>query len=609
MKSNRSKKNFGALSFLILINLILIVQAFALDFKTHEAINSHIADENSAIYGNYLHGYLRSNLGMQNGVKTELNSKMAKEWLFEGGKCEDKPSWCVPYWRSRNHFHNPINNSGFSGWWDTGIFAGMSAIDWAMKPVHSQSCGYYSWNDARDYYYKALTSTDKATREMNFADTFRAIGQVMHLVQDMSVPEHTCNNGHYFFYDYEEWAKENLNISDYYDPAMTFTPSAAYSLSINNLFDTHQYGGTNPGITSQSTIGLAEYSNANFLSQDTIFTDFVYPSYSDTAIRIEPDPVTQKDVLYLDKIGNGDNIHYLARALEFHNYLPTDYKKLALTLDDEKVYKSYASFLIPRAIGYSSQVLSYFFRGQLDVEMGAGSVKVKNGSTETMEGGAFGLYYDDANGVRSLVTSANVSTLAPGSEQTISFSPPTGAVSYMLVYNGKLGDEMNAVAGKYISGYWEPWDGPLVNSKNDWQETFYGTNPFSIDGNGVLHFDLVSPATGTFTGLWMQTSIPIPHSELYFNISSTLTLPAAGAVHFYSGMYMRLVDDHGNNKTLILCWSAPWDPYPWVVIGDNDGKTPISLSPLTGHITFLEISANLDSGVSGQFQSDFMDFR
>jgi len=604
--SSTIKNIYGIFILLIFVVFSFGDQCIALEVETHKAINKYIADKNRVFDGFSLHQYLQNNLGIQNGTETyikkdQLNQQIF-DWLAEGGEHEDN-LWLL---RMRNHFHNPINNSGFSGIWDTGIFSGMSAIDWAMQPLNAQTIQHYSWNDARAYYYKALTSTDKATRETNFADTFRAIGQIMHLVQDMSVPEHTRNNGHYFSYDYEEWAKENLTISDYADSDVTFTPGTAYLLSINNLFDTHRYSGTNPGITAQSTIGLAEYSNANFFSQDTIFTDFVYPFYSDTAIRIEPDPVTQKDMLYLDKIGNGENIHHLARALEFHNDLPADYKKLALTLDDEKVYKSYASFLIPRAIGYSSQVLSYFFRGQLDVEMGADSLKVRNASTETMEGGAFGLYYDDANGVRNLATSANVSMLPPNSEQTISFSPPAGATSYMLVYSGKLGDEVNAVAGKYMSGYWEPWNGPLVNSQNDWQEIFYGTDPFSIDENGMLHFELVSPAAGAFAGLWMQTSIPIPRSELYFNISSTLTSPTDAV----SSMYMRLVDDHGHNKTIVFAWSSS-EPPPgtWIFIGDHDGEAPISLSPLAGHITFISIGVNLFNGASGQFQSDFIDFR
>ena len=390
--------------FILVIPVLVMyftTQAQGLETPTHRAINELVAKNN--FNGFSLGDYLKHQLDMQNGINTYFNNKEIFKWIGDGGIYEDKPPECfIPYWRSRHHFHNPIDNSGFSGIWDTGILSGMSAIDWAMQPVGSQSCGYYSWNDARDYYYKALTSADKTTRETNFAEAFRAIGQDMHLVQDMSVPEHTRNDGH-LFSQYEDWVK-GQNVSDYSVSVVSFTPSASIPLSIYNLFDTEQYSGMNPDITAQSTIGLAEYSNANFLSPDTIFSGFAYPSYNDAEARIELDPETGKDILYLDKIGHGENINYLARAQEFYNYLPADYKKLSLTLDDVKVYASYAGFLIPRAIGYSSQVLSCFFRGKLDVEMGVDNVKVKNLSAEIMGEGKFELYYDNANGDRKFVT-------------------------------------------------------------------------------------------------------------------------------------------------------------------------------------------------------------
>ncbi|MFH2047592.1 MAG: hypothetical protein ABIK92_20885 [Pseudomonadota bacterium] len=185
--------------------LILYVPGMTLEVDTHKAINKYIAGKNIILNGFSLHQYLQIQLGMQNGTDEYINSKQVFDLLGDGGVYEDKPGgWCIPYWRSRNHFHNPIDNRGFSGWWDTGFLSGMSIIDWALQPLNSQYCGYYSWNDARSYYFKALTDPDKDTREINFAKTFRALGQIMHLVQDVSVPEHTRNDRHYFAYDYEK---------------------------------------------------------------------------------------------------------------------------------------------------------------------------------------------------------------------------------------------------------------------------------------------------------------------------------------------------------------------------------------------------------------------
>jgi len=434
---------FKVLIICILVKLILVIPVMAYEGETHKIINSHIAEEGSAIYGSYLHDYLKNNLGIQDGVKTLLKSKMVKEWISEGGEREDKDL------RPLNHFHNPITNRGLTAF-------DYSALSWATLPTGTQSPESYSWNDVRFYYYNALIYKDKFSREVNYARTFRGIGQVMHLVQDMSVPAHTRNDAHLSFLDfggddYELWAKNNIKdqvqINTY---SVSFFVPNDYSFLIPNLFDTGQFTGANPDITIQPAIGLAEYTNANFLSRDTIFTDFSHPAYSYMIARIEPDAAVGRDILYLDKTGIGENVDYFARATNFYNYLPENYKLLALTTKDAKVHRSYAFHLMPRAIGYSAQALSYFFRGKLDATVSQNSIKVKNSSNETMTGGRFELYYDNSGDERNLLVISEVAELVSGAEQTFSFTPPQDVKSYMLVYRGTLGNEANAVIGKSI---------------------------------------------------------------------------------------------------------------------------------------------------------------
>jgi hypothetical protein len=87
--------------------------------------------------------YLKKQIGMKAGIENILNNQRAWRWIKEGGEYEDKPSGCISYWRSRNHFHNPIDNSGFSGLWDMDIFSSISAMSWVLQPVDSQGCGHY----------------------------------------------------------------------------------------------------------------------------------------------------------------------------------------------------------------------------------------------------------------------------------------------------------------------------------------------------------------------------------------------------------------------------------------------------------------------------------
>lgn len=453
MKSNRIKKLLTLFSFAMLMNLTMVICAIALEVATHKAINNYIVDENSVVYGSYLNSYLKNNLGMQDGVKSNFNSKMAKEWIGDGGVNEDDRV------RPRNHFYDPITNKGLS--------VGKSALEWATLSVGEQD---FSWNDVRTYYRNALTAQDKTTRETNFAKTFRGLGQLMHLVQDMSIPAHTRNDDHLYIPlvpivakgdPYEKWAEKNVDQNTPFStkyPAYAYAPYNKDSFLIPQLFDSGQYpdieNKLDPNITvSQKNIGLAEYTNANFLSNGTIFKNFVYPSYKPGVSMSEnPTTINGKRVLYLKKIGEGETINHFARAGRFLEKLPAEYKELNLTIKDDNIHQDYANVLIPRAIGYSSQALKYFFRGQLDVTLGDGNIKIKNASDEKISGGKFRLYYDNAEDVRTPLTDpVDANTLEKGSgEQTITFNKPEGAKSYMLVYEGQLGAEPNAVIGKYI---------------------------------------------------------------------------------------------------------------------------------------------------------------
>ncbi len=162
----------------------------------------------------------------------------------------------------------------------------MSAINWALSFPNTQNPGgYYSWADVRSYYLKALTLGTKTERDTNFAQTFRGVGQLMHLIQDMSVPEHTRNDGHYVPYiGYEDWVAYpgNVNIST----LIPFFFTGAIS-SIKSFMDTDTFTGSNPEVTAYSTIGLSEYTQANFFSEDTINnSNFPNPKISDTTTTI-----------------------------------------------------------------------------------------------------------------------------------------------------------------------------------------------------------------------------------------------------------------------------------------------------------------------------------
>ena len=458
--------------------IVLLIQgtAFALDLSTHRAINLHIA--NSTMNGFSLDQYLKSNLDFSQGIGEKFDGRRVDIWLELGGRYEDIPpwdlpdSWGLPYLRSVNHFHNPIptTDQGYSGFWGTGIMSGMSSKEWALLPQNTQSSscylGCYSWYDVRDYYYNALTSTDQNTRNTNFKETFRGLGQLMHLIQDVSVPAHTRDDGH-FFYNYEKWVRDETDIS-IYNPVF-------FSGTINDIasfIETDKYNGTNPDITSGTNIGLSEYTNANFFSNDTNAienTSFTYPQITEDTDIVEKEFVNNNVPLadtynrqYYKKNccgeKNGGN-GYLLSGIDYFEYYrnslnPIGAKKLIAPLLDYNVYEDYAFLLIPRAIGYSAGLLNYFFRGEIEFDiLNTDTITITNNSSEDMDG-IFTLYYDAADGKRKPVSNGSW-TLPPlqagETSNELSFTEPIDIAEgkeYIIVFEGTLGKESNVVVGK-----------------------------------------------------------------------------------------------------------------------------------------------------------------
>ena len=190
-----SRKFLIHLSCLIWLSLsITSVWAFD-DQDTHPRITE------KSVSNSNLDKYLNKNLGFTSGSLSIVNGKPIIKVLREGSTDEDSPI-C----RASNHFHNPLKSwdqsgvsdqpSLISGWCSlTGYSTKYSNVIWATGYLSPSPNGSkitingqeMSWDNARDYYYKALTSQSSADRETNFAKTFQSLGQVVHLIEDMAV--------------------------------------------------------------------------------------------------------------------------------------------------------------------------------------------------------------------------------------------------------------------------------------------------------------------------------------------------------------------------------------------------------------------------------------
>ncbi|MCB0387165.1 MAG: hypothetical protein KDD43_17375, partial [Bdellovibrionales bacterium] len=124
------------------------------------------------------------------------------------------------------------------------------------------------------------------------------------------------------------------------------------------------YNGSNPESTLGIAVGVTEYANANFFSDDRIAGQNSpvppYPSKAELIPAPAPSPY-----LTLSRLGSasfpGARVARFSGNKTLTQFLNLEFDLLGNLRLDDAVYDAYASHLIPRAVGYSAAVLDYFF--------------------------------------------------------------------------------------------------------------------------------------------------------------------------------------------------------------------------------------------------------
>lgn len=488
---------------------------------------SHPDLTKKAIQASGLQTYLVNYLGYSSGIDTNIYGssrsmlfqyKKIHEWLQTGSTDEDALSTC----RASNHFHNPIhtgdwtqsqqNDSNFvdsfcgtsNRYSDVTLATGFTSPapgGSKIAPI-GQTNG---WDNARQYFYNALTTTDTysnssgTSKDNLYALTFRSLGMIMHLLQDMAVPAHVRNDmtshlsvnrgvTNFGKNAFEKYVKSNNKALSKTPIIPVLSPIA----KLTDFWDTNLYNGIEPDMTRYAGIGLAEYTNANFLSDFTIFDlnptavhYFPYPSSSSVSTGTKQIanpfmPGTTVPRQYYVKTSDGEVGYFLAGVgyldAKAPGILVNRTKKIPPM--DNNVHSDYAQLLLPRAVGYSAALLDYFFRGSIkltatptDITFRSIKVTAQNDTTgesmalgdvslvvrykamteTSLGGGKFLLSNPSADYTYKVVTLPSKVDMSSPQMLTFDFSSNSLPMNFsdmtmQLVYKGKLGNEDNAVA-------------------------------------------------------------------------------------------------------------------------------------------------------------------
>ncbi|NYT20080.1 MAG: hypothetical protein GKC08_07320, partial [Methanosarcinales archaeon] len=416
------------LCLLLIIGIWLVsgnVSAFD-DEKTHPYLTGAAVEA----IRETIQPYLKDMLKLRSGLEQSIKDKSLKEWLKVGSTDEDDPP-C----RASNHFHNPLDISwSIAGMKDEPWFIDLkcslgeyppseinSAVHWATgytQPAEPnvpkmETGNQWDWDHAREYFYAYLTgknfqedvvASTQDEREANLADSFKALGHVLHLLQDMAVPAHVRDD----FKSHLDWA--GITWETKFEPLRWFADKFEYLVAhhrlwitagtgaylteptLTNFWDTDNYIGQDPDSLPLNLIGLAEYTNMNFVSGNTMFTEHYptddvyyhpYPREASTDLQAyingnkPPESVVDSNNVYIKKFyvaktGDGEHVTHFLTATYMTRYVLTTAGSYSaefnLSLDiDEQCARDHASFLLPRAVGCSAALLDYFFRGTLEI--------------------------------------------------------------------------------------------------------------------------------------------------------------------------------------------------------------------------------------------------
>ncbi len=519
---------------LIIVILVSVFQwggvSFGYERATHRLINNAVSD--TSVMDEYFSAELSRPVDARGRIADTYQGKSPYKLFEDAGDAED--GWPF-YFRAWNHYHDPIRAWGQAGY--TGFSSGISSILWAQGALSSNT---WTWGNALSFYLGGLTAKDNSTRNQNLANLFTALGHLTHLVADVSVPEHSRNDAH-LLRNYESWCLDRLEKLESIAsgrPAFRyeFAPDDAIFAQgqgsgifgsgplspISNLWDTTVAEGTyNPNLGGhENLVGLAEYSNYNYFSGDTVFSGYDYPSRGDAALYATmiqipaPDGLLDNVIYYRGQTSEGIPIPHLAATdLLFQEWDQVWGQKQISAAGhlDDYCWEDYASNLVPRAVSYGTALVDYFFRGKFDVSGSGSTLTVTNRSSGTAAG-TFAVYRDDpSDGLRKPVPGLEnlaAAGLRSGSSTTytaVGFSPPSSTDNLLLVFTGTIANEGaapnedNAVAGKAFS-----WTSPQATYPVAWRPA---PPTFSLPAGPRSHGDYWPP--GCYDCHYFLS--PLPH--------------------------------------------------------------------------------------------------
>jgi len=449
----------------LVLLLLFSITAAAYEPDTHKRLsltaveNSILASSTSNILSDF---GLSADIGRLSSSQKFPNSEGIPKSIIlliqDGAEFEDN------FPRSIQHFYDPIRDKGLQ-------HPAVSAFthkspDWALEDTGQISGQNYSYADAMNAFYDALTLPTKAERDAKWGQVFETLGHVIHHIQDMAQPEHVRNDLHcdavvpcgfpgslIGLYDKSLFESRSEAVLRAGIPAaLTGYPAVTFPTA-------REFWTTRATDAIPARRGIADFTNRNFVSKDRNFEikagiasasslyDLPVPSGSNvqTLASLLPNNNQGANICQqLNQVGPIDLPPNASCEIEFienvvtDSYTPsstTNQRAASLSLFDQYLTKynvngvlvedgdafhqmdvdrlptinrfnidAAHTYLIPRAVAYSAGLIDHFFNTKLEAYGDGGALTVTNPNAFSINGN-FELWSEDMAGNRQLVAS------------------------------------------------------------------------------------------------------------------------------------------------------------------------------------------------------------
>ncbi len=442
-------------------------------------------------------------------------TKSFEDWLMSGGYSADEPE----IWNALCHFYDPTSNPQVY-LTDTVpdryvVNPNIDARTWALS--HQQN--EYSWQKGLEYYTLAFEGPEEK-REENTARAFRALGETMHCIADMTQPCHVRNDGHAYSDPIED------TVDDVIVKNHTINPAIDQLINVS-------------GCSIEDIIhNIAVFTNMNFYSEDTIYSQgtptimprngehpYKVPQFSNFTWNAQTGcyeksfpgvgtiPMIQMVMETFTVVGDNGEIGY--------EYRPVWHVQAAFA-------DQYASVLIPIAVRGGAEAINLFFPTifitmKCEEEMGVSGKYLITGDMKhelsrdkawsreiKYEGPCY--VYSKRDGKETMIAGGKI---IKGTIDTIEIAPVPGDEIFVQVEAGGRIFKSNAVkiGGGEVSGYKLE---PVMPHPVSLPESFFYSGSINAPGL-IINSDTADVALGHIVDARILGQLPV---TLEFNFST-----------------------------------------------------------------------------------------